>query len=448
MDDVEQRAIRAETLIHFGELSHARQVLEGAELAPGNQATLDALQDEERRPPLPRGALPPDLAHHMPVRPFQLDEHIFSRNLRSSSRGAAGGPSGMTMEHLRPLLNDVMALHSFFLMEEQLAQAQVPLAIVNLIRMGRLTALSKPDGGVRGIVAGDVVRRLVARTISQQIAPAVERATSPHQYAMTTRAGCECVAHALQGLTELDPEATVTSIDGVGAFDLISRRAMLEGLREVDDAVLPFARLFYGQQSQYFWETDSEEVHIVPQGEGGEQGDAMMPLLYSLGQHAALEYVSRSLVLGEHLFAFLDDIYVVSKPGRVGRIHDLLAASLWRHSGIRIHHGKTQVWNRARIRPHVCDRLERAAQIVHPEARVWRRSMLPTDRQGVKVLGTPLGHPHYVARHLQGIVEDVHLSGFALFVPSRSPPSPHRRPRSASAALSSRPLCFLTSFHQ
>ena len=89
----------------------------------------------------------------------------------------------------------------------------------------------------------------MARTILQQLAPAVERATSPYQYAMTTRAGCVCVAHALQGLTELDPQATITSVDGVGAFDLISRRAMLEGLREVNAAVVPFARLFYGQRS-------------------------------------------------------------------------------------------------------------------------------------------------------------------------------------------------------
>ena len=32
--------------------------------------------------------------------------------------------------------------------------------IVDLIRVGRLTSLTKPDGGVRGIVAGDVVRSL------------------------------------------------------------------------------------------------------------------------------------------------------------------------------------------------------------------------------------------------------------------------------------------------
>ena len=102
-----------------------------------------------------------------------------------------------------------------------------------MVRLGRLTALSKPDGGVRGIVAGDVVRRLVARTMSQQLSPGVERATRPHQYAMTTKAGCECIAHALQGLTEIDPEATITSIDGVGAFDLISRRAMPEALFQV-----------------------------------------------------------------------------------------------------------------------------------------------------------------------------------------------------------------------
>ena len=36
-DEVEQRALRAEGLIKMGELSHARQALEGAALAPGNQ---------------------------------------------------------------------------------------------------------------------------------------------------------------------------------------------------------------------------------------------------------------------------------------------------------------------------------------------------------------------------------------------------------------------------
>ena len=57
--------------------------------------------------------------------------------------------------------------------------ADIPLPILTASRMGRSTALQKPTGGVRGIVTGEVFRRLVARNIAQQLACAVEVATSP-----------------------------------------------------------------------------------------------------------------------------------------------------------------------------------------------------------------------------------------------------------------------------
>ena len=215
-DDLELRAIRAERLVQVGELSSARQALKGAHLAPGNEATLRQLTDASRRPPQPREPLQPEVLNHVPPFAFDVDEDVFNRNLRLSKKGTAG----------RPLLPDVRGLHCCSRSRRELLEVNLPEAVINIIRMGRLTALSKPDGGVRGIVAGDVVRRLVARTMSQQLSPAVERATSPCQYAMTTRAGCECVAHVLQGLTEIDPQVKVTSIDGLGAYDMISRGAI------------------------------------------------------------------------------------------------------------------------------------------------------------------------------------------------------------------------------
>ena len=47
--------------------------------------------------------------------------------------------------------------------------------------------------------------------------------------------------HVIQTLTDVDPEATVLSVNGVGAFDLISRASMLEGLQGIEggDSVLP-----------------------------------------------------------------------------------------------------------------------------------------------------------------------------------------------------------------
>ena len=150
----------------------------------------------------------------------------------------------MTADHLRIIL-DSLNTHLLFTMGEQMARANLPHAIVGAIRLGVMTALQKRSGGVRGIVAGDILCRIVGRTIAQQISAAVGSATAPFQYAMSTRAGTECVAHALQALTELDPRATVVSIDGVSAFDLISRRSMLEALATVDGgpAVLPFVRI-------------------------------------------------------------------------------------------------------------------------------------------------------------------------------------------------------------
>ena len=209
-NDMPSRIIRAEALVHMGELSSARQVLESSALAPGSETTLNALRDPLKRPPVPRDPMPRHLAHPEGRVLFNLDETKFARNLRSAKRGAAGGPSGMTVEHLQPLLDHPRDLQRFFRACEQLARAQIPLAIQACIRLGRLTALQKPNGGVRGIVSGDIVRRLVALTMSQQLTDSVQRATAAYQYAMSTKSGCECIAHALQGLTELDPRATVS----------------------------------------------------------------------------------------------------------------------------------------------------------------------------------------------------------------------------------------------
>ena len=41
--------------------------------------------------------------------------------------------------------------------------------------------------------------------MARQLGEAVKVATAPFQYAFSTRAGCECVAHVLQAVTEADP---------------------------------------------------------------------------------------------------------------------------------------------------------------------------------------------------------------------------------------------------
>ena len=70
--------------------------------------------------------------------------------------------------------------------------------------------------------------------------------------------------------------------------------------------------MFYGGPSTFLWEDNLRGVHRILQGEGWEQGDPLMPMLFSLGQHAALTAISDRLEGSERLLAFLDDLYVVT----------------------------------------------------------------------------------------------------------------------------------------
>ena len=80
----------------------------------------------------------------------------------------------------------------------------------------------------------------------------------------------------------------------------------------------------------------------MEQGEGGEQGDPLMPLLFALAVHNALDEVHQGLQSSEYLFAYLDDVYAVCKPERVRVVYDKLADALFRLAGIRLHQGKRE----------------------------------------------------------------------------------------------------------
>ena len=109
--DIAKRAAKVSMMVQLGELSSARQALQGADLAPGTPATLAALRNPARRPKRPLDPIPRAL---MVPNDFELDEGRFGKNLRSSKRSAAGGPSSMTTEHLRPLLDSSRDTHLLF----------------------------------------------------------------------------------------------------------------------------------------------------------------------------------------------------------------------------------------------------------------------------------------------------------------------------------------------
>ena len=141
-------------------------------------------------------------------------------------------------------------------------------------------------------------RRLVAKRDQ------VEESCAP-LFALSTRARTDCVDHVIRSVTERQPDLTVLSNDGIGAYDHVYRSSIMAKLHEMPGLrkLLPFVRRPYSRPSRYSWVDGQRERHWIQQHEGREQGDPLSPLLFSLAIHDALCEVSGQMQEGELLFA-------------------------------------------------------------------------------------------------------------------------------------------------
>ena len=226
----ERQQAAAQAKISLGEMSRARRALMSSGLAPGTKATLDTLTDPARRPRVVAEPLPPEALAYRAHEPLTLDPHRLRSALRSAGRGSAADLSGTRYEHLRVLLEDDTVWPMFAEFVEALARGDLPRAVAEGLGLGRMVALQKPDGGVRGIVVGAVLRRLVGRALASQFGDAIMDATAPYQFALRTRAGMDALVQTLRILSDADPDLVVLSLDGIGAYDHVRRAAMLRKL--------------------------------------------------------------------------------------------------------------------------------------------------------------------------------------------------------------------------
>ena len=170
-DENSRRGAAAQSRVERGQVSRARHELIGAPLAPHTSETLDELR--ARRP--------------------QESSSPISREVMDFA------PESLSNEILRVCLDDAELLGLLCSAAEDFARAAMPGEAMRPFMLASMTALQKRDGGVRG--TGTSFRRLVAKTLARQFGREVEEACSPFQFALSTRAGVDCVGHAVRVAT-------------------------------------------------------------------------------------------------------------------------------------------------------------------------------------------------------------------------------------------------------
>ena len=162
------------------------------------------------------------------------------------------------------------------------------------------------------------------------------------------------------------------SIDGIGAFDLISRASMLTALKNAQDVTEPFRC-----PSSFFSEDEDGTNHKILQVRGERTGGTPSCQHCSHRGSTGPSLLRRQECIRHH--GFFDDVKIVTNPARVADSFAHLERSLWEHASIRLNMGN---FNRGTFCPWVPTHLARREVIEPSSHRVAVRFIIAAKAAG------------------------------------------------------------------
>lgn len=426
---VSEAAKRAMALAQVGELHRAMQALVSQlqlpTLTPDARARI--LAQIEALHPAPHGpdGLPPP-PHRDPSAPatpiFSVSALVEA--VRRAPRKSAPGASGWRAEHLQHAMPPgtaasplAKALHTALL---RLTQGGLPDGChLDGIYGGVLTPLTKPNGGLRPIVVGDVLLRIAGRAITHAYGERFATFFGPaHQFGIATPAGTETITHAIRTALAAHPDWMVLQLDMKNAYNTVERSFIAEELLKAPQFadLIPYFYARYGKSKVLSVPLMGEDACVESQ-RGVQQGDPLGPFFFCLALRAlTLEdppapqptdamaqaddtpLGSSSRVLQLYL---LDDGTICGPPQEVAAVARRIAErNTTLGAGLEFNSDKCVAWS-----PTLSEEARRAAlELSFPEplsgldpAKV---KCPPCETGGIVLLGAPVGTDKFCADHL------------------------------------------------
>ena len=224
--------------------------------------------------------------------------------LKKMSRNAATCIDGWTKD----LLKQAMCVDSTIAEDIGYVCALVnngslsPLAM-NIIRMGRLVAVPKPDGGARPIVISSFLAKLTGACVMQT----AKMKCSHHQYAVSSHRGAERIIH----LARHDYEAgrAIIRLDSSNAFNVAPRAKIAEILRTAPDEMRNYFNAIYEPSATLILYGPDDKHSAICSEEGVRQGDAASALLFCKLMDIACCKITNAIPEAD-VWCYMDDLTI------------------------------------------------------------------------------------------------------------------------------------------
>ena len=355
---------------------------------------IQEMQDKHPQAPpptLPPGPTPPSV---------EVSDRIVLQGVKSFPKGSAPDPSALCPSHLHEAVccpspdRACQVLTSLTKFVNLLATGSAPCSICPHLCGATLLASRKKNGGLRPIAVGEVLRRLVSKSLSSATRHEAFNSLAPLQQGVSVRGGCEAIIHSVSQLmsSETPEHCWTLLLDFSNAFNSINRESMFV---EVRRASLLCQRGWSSVTPPNLFSTWVQTPSTA--AVGCSKRTLLDPLGFSLALHPVVEHI-RTEVPGLVLNAwYLDDGTLMGSP------EDLAAAlRIIEDEGpsVGLH------LNRAKSLPFIPEESDASLSSLPSD--------IPTTRGGFTLLGCPIGPPSYCEEVFGGRVAKVKSSLGAL----------------------------------
>ena len=287
--------------------------------------------------------------------PQPLDEDLQNElltavkdHVRRAPRRSGPGPNGSRFEHWRTLLCDTPALEACARVVVLFLYGQLSPGAMEANLGARLVALRKPNGGIRPIACGGVLRRLAGRAACAVFGDSIKAGCGRFQYAVGRPAGCELVHKTIAALTEANPRGVILAFDAKNAFNSVPRQQVLDSVAVRAPDLGPTAAAWLGRTTTHLFWNDNEDAARVRATSGVDQGCPLSPALFAIAIAGALDEIHAALQTLSpvcKVFSYLDDVMVFTPPEHAAAADQIVAETLLRH-GLQVQQDKTQAWTK------------------------------------------------------------------------------------------------------